>query len=329
MSVNLSPNLPANVVEIGNEISQAKINEINAGTLALQSWVSASYLTTASASSTYAPKASPTFTGTVTIPAGASISGYATQSYVTSQGYLTDAPSNGSEYVRKNGAWSVATGGGGGGVVWGGITGTVTDQTDLTTYIGGLGYQTATDVSTYVTGLGYITSSALTVTNIDLTGNFNGYYMGSGFYTFKFDSSANTLRMQNGSGSGITISPTAITFPDSTTQITAATTAKSVNTQTNTYTLAAADTNNIVYVPAGSGGGMSMNISVPEDFTYNFAIGTIIILCYDTGGGGGSIDITSSGAGVPTLIGNTGTISVNTVGQRTLTKLASNFWLIS
>jgi hypothetical protein len=36
-----------------------------------------SYLTTSAAGSTYAPLASPTFTGTVTIPAGASISGYA------------------------------------------------------------------------------------------------------------------------------------------------------------------------------------------------------------------------------------------------------------
>jgi hypothetical protein len=35
------------------------------------------YLTTATAASTYAPLASPTFTGTVTIPAGASISGFA------------------------------------------------------------------------------------------------------------------------------------------------------------------------------------------------------------------------------------------------------------
>ena len=35
-----------------------------------------SYLTTSAAGSTYAPLASPTFTGTVTIPAGASISGY-------------------------------------------------------------------------------------------------------------------------------------------------------------------------------------------------------------------------------------------------------------
>jgi len=46
----------------------------------------------------------------VTNPAGylttADLSDYATQSWVTSQGYLTDAPSNGYGYTRKNGAWS-------------------------------------------------------------------------------------------------------------------------------------------------------------------------------------------------------------------------------
>lgn len=245
MSVFLSPNLPANVVEIGNEISQAKINEINAGTLALQTWVSASflttasasstyqtisgmtsYLTTASAASTYATRASPTFTGTVTIPAGASISGYltiaqagsvyltigtaastympisgmsnyATQSYVNSQGYIGDAPSDGSEYVRKNAAWAIATGGGGGGIS-----------------------DAPSDGSLYArqnAGWTSFTIPTLSVTNIDLTGNFNGYSMGSGYYSFKYDSSANTLRMQDGAGSGVTVSATGITFPDSTT----------------------------------------------------------------------------------------------------------------
>jgi hypothetical protein len=48
-----------------------------AGTVAFTSDLSA-YLTTSTASSTYAPLASPTFTGTVTIPSGASISGYLT-----------------------------------------------------------------------------------------------------------------------------------------------------------------------------------------------------------------------------------------------------------
>jgi hypothetical protein len=43
--------------------------------------------------------------------------------------YLTDAPSDGSTYGRNNGAWVVA--GGGGSVSWGGISGTISDQTDL------------------------------------------------------------------------------------------------------------------------------------------------------------------------------------------------------
>lgn len=46
---------------------------------------------------------------------------------------VADAPSDGSEYVRKNGAWAVSSGGGGGTPVWGGITGTLADQTDLNT----------------------------------------------------------------------------------------------------------------------------------------------------------------------------------------------------
>ena len=338
MPIQVSPNLPANVVEIGNEITQAKVDEINAGTVATQSWVSSntvtlaylsanyqplsgmssylttsaasstyqtqagmsSYLTTSSASTTYAPKASPTFTGTVTIPAGASISGYLTSataastyqtisgmssylttssasttyapkasptftgtvtipagasisgylttssasstyqtisgmssylttasasstyqtqsgmsSYLTSAtaastyqtiagmssylttssaastyqpigSYLTDAPSNGNEYVRKNGAWSVATGGGGGSVAWGSITGTLTSQTDLTTYISGLGYQTAIDVSTYVGAQGFLT---------DAPSNGNEYVRLNGAWS-----------IATGGGGGLTIS---------------------------------------------------------------------------------------------------------------------------
>jgi hypothetical protein len=42
------------------------------------------------------------------------LTGYATESFVTSQGFLTDAPSDGSQYARQDGAWSVVTGGGGG-----------------------------------------------------------------------------------------------------------------------------------------------------------------------------------------------------------------------
>lgn len=49
---------------------------------------------------------------------------------------VNDAPSDSKEYVRKNGAWTEATGGGGGGITsvsWGDINGTLANQTDLQT----------------------------------------------------------------------------------------------------------------------------------------------------------------------------------------------------
>jgi len=103
---------------------------------------------------------------------------------------ISDAPSDGSQYARQNGAWAVVTGGGGGG---GGIADAPSDNnvyvrvngawaslfantetaatqswvnglgfqtaSDVSTYVTGLGYQTASNVSTYVTGLGYITDA--------------------------------------------------------------------------------------------------------------------------------------------------------------------------
>jgi hypothetical protein len=45
---------------------------------------------------------------------------------------ITDAPSDGSQYARQNGAWAVVSGGGGiSEVAWGDITGTLSSQTDL------------------------------------------------------------------------------------------------------------------------------------------------------------------------------------------------------
>lgn len=49
---------------------------------------------------------------------------------------VDDAPSDGSEYVRKNGSWAVSSGGGGGGASWGSITGTLSNQTDLNSALG-------------------------------------------------------------------------------------------------------------------------------------------------------------------------------------------------
>jgi hypothetical protein len=56
----------------------------------------------------------------------------------------TAGPTASGDVLQYNGTDLVwAAGGGGGGVAWGAITGTVTDQTDLVSYISGLGYLTA------------------------------------------------------------------------------------------------------------------------------------------------------------------------------------------
>lgn len=61
------------------------------------------------------------------------IAGKADSASLGTMASVNDAPSNGNEYVRKNGAWAVSSGGGGTVVsaAWGDITGTLSDQTDL------------------------------------------------------------------------------------------------------------------------------------------------------------------------------------------------------
>jgi hypothetical protein len=107
-----------------------------------------SYLTTSSAASTYYPLSNPS--GYIDSSA---LTGYATESWVTSQGYLTDAPSDGNQYVRLNGSWSTLS------VPADYIT-SVTSPLSVTSgdlSIDLTGYAT----ESYVTSQGYITSSAL------------------------------------------------------------------------------------------------------------------------------------------------------------------------
>ena len=158
------------------------------------------------------------------------------------------------------------------------------------------------------------------VTNIDLTGNFNGYSMGSGNYTFKFDSSANTLRMQDGAGSGITISPTGITFPNSSV-LTAG--GKSVNAISGAYTLALSDANNIIYADISAGGGMPYTITVPEDSTTNFPVGTVISFVANAGA-----TVTFSPSGFGPFIWGTTSFAGGNVHQAFLTKVAADTWIL-
>ena len=304
--------------------------------------------------------ASPTFSGTPSLPTGtvgvtqvttdsstklATTAFVKNQNYVTSTAllnlnylnaavaaasyqpigsYLTDAPSNGSEYVRKNGAWSVATGGGGGvqfpaydngvvytggsqvmyqfrlfemttsvgaagydpignpsywteispatgGVTWGSISGTVTNQSDLVSYISGLGYQTSLDVSTYATANFY-----------PLASNPSGYLTDA-------PSDGNQYARQNGAwsqvtgGGGGSVAWGAITgsVPDqgdlvtyiSTRGYLSAPTVNTISVYSTPYTLTLADANNTVVVENAS---YTNVIIIPDDSSLNFPIGTVV-----------------------------------------------------
>lgn len=325
-----TPTLPTGTIGVTQSTAD------NSTKLATTAFVKAqSYLTTTTAASTYqtisgmtsyAPKASPTFTGTVTIPAGASISGYlttssasstyqtisgmssyATQSYVTSQGYLTDAPSNGNEYVRKNGAWAIATGGGGGG----GISEAPNDgysyvrQMSGWIQVGANAYDTVT-TQQWVNSQGFAYASSiptLSVTNIDLTGNFNGYSMGSGYYSFKYDSTANTLRIQDGVGFGTTVSTRGID--------------ESVSTISTSTTLDATHSNVLNVVAS------YYTISIPQDSTYTFPIGKRFFICSPAG------SIVDASMTSVVLNGATGGSYTLTLGVNVLIKVAADTWYIS
>lgn len=103
-----------------------------------------------------------------TNPSGFQTSGDVS-TYVTGLGYLTDAPIDGFSYNRKNGAWDVA--GSGGSVAWGAITGTLTNQTDLTTYLSGNYYPLSGNPS------GFLTS--VPAKSVYVTSGSAGYYLTS------------------------------------------------------------------------------------------------------------------------------------------------------
>jgi hypothetical protein len=118
---------------------------------------------------------------------------------------LSDAPSDGSTYGRKDGAWEVVSGGGGG-AVWGSISGTLSSQSDLASALGAKADVTGASAisvsgSSGTATLGSADGSSITVSDVSAT-------------------------------STTSITPAGITFPDSTTQTTAAVAPPSADTLT-------------------------------------------------------------------------------------------------
>ena len=97
----------------------------------------------------------------------------------------------------------------------------------------------------------------------------------------------------------------------------------------NAYTLASTDANNIVYIPGSASGGFPpIGITVPDDATYSFPVGTVIILSINNVVSGSQVDLVMGNPGTPapTLIGTT-TWSSSTIGNFQLIKVAANYWI--
>jgi hypothetical protein len=92
---------------------------------------------------------------------------------------------------------------------------------------------------------------------------------------------------------------------------------QTVNSQSSAYTLVDTDANNIVY-------GTGSNLIVPKDSTYDFAIGTIIVICTDSSSGF-AIDAEDTYMNVPSINGS-GSVSIGYGAH--LVKVAANTWRV-
>lgn len=94
--------------------------------------------------------------------------------------------------------------------------------------------------------------------------------------------------------------------------------ARSVNPQTANYALTSTDANNIV-----SCDGYSIVISVPQDSTYNFPVGTVVMICTNNTYNGITIVSEDMMSTTPS-INQSNSVSL---GQgKHLVKIAANTW---
>lgn len=202
----------------------------------------------------------------------------------------------------------------GGSATWGAITGVVTDQTDLVTYITGLGYigEAPIDGTPYVRKDGAWDANTAPVGSVNW-GFINGtvtdqtdlmIYLGSNFYP-----------LSSNPAGYLTSVPAPIV-------------SATVSSSYWSYTLVAGDANNIVHIDNAS----YVTIYIPMDGTYNFPIGTTVRLAIENASyitvspesyGMGGPSINGSNTNQPQFLTSTGSQVVNCV------KVAANRWVVS
>ena len=140
-SAEIIVNVQPYVTAASNSASNAAISEANAltsrnqaGTFATTATNSASAAAISASSAATSAAAAATFNPANFAPISHThaISGV-TGLQSALDGKLSDAPSDSQQYVRQNGAWASVVAG----ASWGGVTGTITSQTDLVNYVEG------------------------------------------------------------------------------------------------------------------------------------------------------------------------------------------------
>ena len=245
---------------------------------------------------------------TVHYPGLSILSGYATESWVTAgfypltgnpSAFLTDAPSDGSQYARQDGAWEVVTGGGGsfnGGAVANPIT--ISDGTnDSEMAAAFFGVELTGDT----TQNAYLQYNALYVSNPEA-----GTQIGPGFALYNDSTSSGSIGSSmdyagisvfNGttsaavtptqisvtdtSGGSLHVNSTGIQFPDSSVQSSAAFVPGSGNLDMAGYDITNANFN------SSAGQVSAQNVSLSSGGSITFGDSTVQTTAYTGGGGGG------------------------------------------
>lgn len=222
-----------------------------------------------------------------------------------------------------------APGGGGGSVAWGGITGTLSDQTDLQT---ALNAKAPTDSPTFtgnVTAGGNLVSTAASADEggeIQLAiPTVNTTIAG----VISIDVYQNKVRFfeNGGSNRGAYIDITAMANSVGTNLLTAPKTVNNIDMSVSNYTLSMSDANNIVNVSAGDGSSSGYVIYIPASSSVNFPIGTEVLFTCGMDVGTSMNYINPEPGGYVVVLQSSN--QLNATFMRKAVKLATDLWMIS
>ena len=225
-----------------------------------------------------------------------------------------DAPSDGSEYVRKDGDWSVSSGGGGGGSTISDISNaaaTTLDNTPNANYQTLIYTNSGTLAWSAYAGVASVTNGYATSVNTPLDGQYPMYYSNQIIWTTLSFATESFVTSQGYATESFVTSQgyiTSVPKPSVTTR----------TSSTHTATLADAD-NAIVFTASG------VDLNIPQNYVVAFPIGTRIYVCNTHSTGHVSIVGLTDSTETTTIYGNLNA----TDGFHTLLKTDTNEWFIS